>query len=442
MRVGRRAVDEQQLAAPRAAVGAEAHAVERDTQRRALAPVLGQHGADVRVVVLDGDRRHVPRRGEPRGEVRAVEVGVQVVRDGPRRHLQRGHQVLDREVERRAGRRVVEVADVLREEGLVAAGHAGRVLEPAAGGDDRRRGRARGAGVRGASRRGTDRRVPQPPRTRSARAGSPAACSRARGAGTAARPTTRCAPRCRRSGSTMSRSCTSSASAMPPSRASASSLSMTSGSPPGLALVITSTSGCGRGEPRGARRPAGGLVEEQVLQRRVRQHRAQPRETRRDARQRGIGAGGLRRQHDRPRGRLEQRALGGADVGQPGERRRVGDHHREGLGLARLARAQARHRVGVAGVAGEVKAAEALDRDDLAASEPRDGRGDRVDRVQRRAVGREQRQPRTAGGAGVRLGVKAAVVRRAVLGEARRALVERRHAGLRAVVRAGARVMV
>ncbi len=44
---------------------------------------------------------------------------------------------------------------------------------------------------------------------------------------------------------TMSRSCSSSASAMPESRASASSLPITRGSPPGLALVITSSSSCG-----------------------------------------------------------------------------------------------------------------------------------------------------------------------------------------------------
>jgi hypothetical protein len=43
---------------------------------------------------------------------------------------------------------------------------------------------------------------------------------------------------------TTSRSCTSSASAMPASRASASSFAMTSGSPRGLALVITSSRSC------------------------------------------------------------------------------------------------------------------------------------------------------------------------------------------------------
>ncbi|OIQ72279.1 hypothetical protein GALL_460950 [mine drainage metagenome] len=44
---------------------------------------------------------------------------------------------------------------------------------------------------------------------------------------------------------TMSRSCVRKASAMPERRAKASSLSRTSGSPPGLALVAISASGCG-----------------------------------------------------------------------------------------------------------------------------------------------------------------------------------------------------
>ena len=73
-----------------------------------------------------------------------------------------------------------------------------------------------------------------------------------------------------------------------------------------------------------------------------------------------------------------------------------------------LARAQARHRVGVAGVAREVKAAESLDRDDLAPLQTRERRGDRV-----AGVGRARRvaqfQPRAAHRARIGFGVEAAV---------------------------------
>ena len=56
---------------------------------------------------------------------------------------------------------------------------------------------------------------------------------------------------------TISRSCTRKASAMPASRSRASSLPMTSGSPPGLALVITSRSSFGSSsQPVPAGRPA------------------------------------------------------------------------------------------------------------------------------------------------------------------------------------------
>ncbi len=52
--------------------------------------------------------------------------------------LEHGAQVLDGFVERATGRRIVERADVLREERLVAARHADRVLEEGANGQHRR----------------------------------------------------------------------------------------------------------------------------------------------------------------------------------------------------------------------------------------------------------------------------------------------------------------
>ena len=65
---------------------------------------------------------------------------MKVVGDRLRREIEDLQQVIDRLLERFAGRRVVEVADVLRHERLVAARDAGRALEPAAGRNDRRAG--------------------------------------------------------------------------------------------------------------------------------------------------------------------------------------------------------------------------------------------------------------------------------------------------------------
>jgi hypothetical protein len=82
-----------------------------------------------------------------------------------------------------------------------------------------------------------------------------------------------------------------------------------------------------------------------------------------------------------------------------------------------------------------VKAAEALDRDDLAPAESRDDIGDRIAAAARAALRVQKREVRSARRAGIRLRVKAPIERRAVLGEALRALRERRHARHAAVVR-------
>ena len=65
----------QQLATPERAVGTEPHAVERERERGPAASVLDQAGGGVRVVVLDGEHA----RSEPRGELRADRVGVEIV---------------------------------------------------------------------------------------------------------------------------------------------------------------------------------------------------------------------------------------------------------------------------------------------------------------------------------------------------------------------------
>ena len=64
-----RAVDAQQLAAPRSPVGAEAHAVERQTEHGRRDPMLGDDRGDVRMMVLNAELRDSPvvARAAPRG---------------------------------------------------------------------------------------------------------------------------------------------------------------------------------------------------------------------------------------------------------------------------------------------------------------------------------------------------------------------------------------
>ena len=97
-------------------------------------------------------------------------------------------------------------------------------------------------------------------------------------------------------------------------------------------------------------------------------------------------------------------------------------HQRERLVLAVLARAQLGHRGLVVGPAGEVEAADALHRDDRPAEQRAGGRLERVARARVLDVEParvDEPHPRPAVGAGVRLGVEAAVRRVLVLARGR-----------------------
>jgi len=126
----------QQFAAPAALVGAHADAVEGEAEQRPRGAMLRRHRGDVGVVVLHGDGFQAAAAREVGGEACAVEIRVQVVGDQLRLDFQQLHHALRGLLQRAAGRRVVEVADVLGEEGLVAAREADRILEEAAGGED------------------------------------------------------------------------------------------------------------------------------------------------------------------------------------------------------------------------------------------------------------------------------------------------------------------
>ena len=135
--------------------------------------------------------------------------------------------------------------------------------------------------------------------------------------------------------------------------------------------------------------------EQQVVERRVREHQPEPRGAGRDGRRRAprprVGA----------RARSAARASAAASqlLARPGSASGsgVGGHDRERLVLAVLARAEPRDRLLVRRVAGEVVAAEPLDREDRAVPQQRDRLLER------------HREPRPADRAGDRLGVEAAV---------------------------------
>ena len=117
--------------------------------------------------------------------------------------------------------------------------------------------------------------------------------------------------------------------------------------------------------------------QEQVMQRRVGQHHAEVGRARGD-RGRHPRARAARGQHDGALGTGEQRRVGRAQLDELPGRPQGGGHQRERLVLAVLAGAQGRHGPLVGGDAGQVIAADPLDRDDRPGEERRGRRGQRV----------------------------------------------------------------
>jgi len=115
------AVDTQQLPAPRFPVEAQADAIERDSKHGTRDAMLRRHRGDVRMMVLHTDARDAVTLGQLRGVARAEEIRMQVVRNQLGLYFEDRGQMLDRLDMRGAGRRVVEIADVLRDERLVAS---------------------------------------------------------------------------------------------------------------------------------------------------------------------------------------------------------------------------------------------------------------------------------------------------------------------------------
>ena len=168
---------------------------------------------------------------------------------------------------------------------------------------------------------------------------------------------------------------------------------------------------------------------QEVVERRVGQEDPQPviagRDGRREAR---LPAAARHQQDDRPLRPGQEDPLGGPHEGEPLHGRDVGDHHCERLGPAPLPVAEPLHRGLVGGVAGEVIATQALDRDDPPCEEIDDGGGQGRVFVGdgRGRGGGPVGELRPAGRAGHRLGVEAPVRRVGVLRGAGRAERETR----------------
>ena len=175
-------------------------------------------------------------------------------------------------------------------------------------------------------------------------------------------------------------------------------------------------------------------AQQQVVERRGRQHHAEVRIARRHLR-RHRRRRPARQQHDRrlDRGELLRRQV--RDLAQLAGLVEVAHHQGERLPEPELALAQARDRGAVARIAHEVEAAQALDRHDASVRQrPRRAGERRVAARERGALRVPERQARPAGRAGDGLRVEAAVARVLVLGPAGRAQDEAAHGRVRAVV--------
>jgi len=174
-----------------------------------------------------------------------------------------------------------------------------------------------------------------------------------------------------------------------------------------------------------------------VVQGGVGQHRAEHGVVRGDVR-RDIRLRSRVEQDDRRADGGQQRGFVGVNHAAAAHRLQRFQHHGEGLVRAGFARAQAAHSLRAGGVAGQVVAAQPLDRHDVPGPQQRRRAGDVVLAAREPIGGRvcrgDQAQARPADRAGVRLGVKAAVQRVVVFRLAGRAHGEGAHGGHRPVV--------
>jgi hypothetical protein len=120
-----RALEDEQFPTPRFATRTQAEAVQREARQGSSVPILSGERREVRVMVLYTDQRQADGLREPRTR----EVGVEVMRNDDRRHLEGLPQVVDGLSQETARRDVLDVADVLADERLLTAGEAHGVLQ-------------------------------------------------------------------------------------------------------------------------------------------------------------------------------------------------------------------------------------------------------------------------------------------------------------------------
>ena len=129
----------QKLAAPNGAVGAVSRAVEGHPDGIASQAVFGHAGSDVGVMVLHADHGQAL---QPQRVFGAEIARVQVVRDGSRRHAKQLFQIGQRLFEEPQGFVILQVANVLAQDGVASLGEAEGVFQLAAAGQQLGRGAA------------------------------------------------------------------------------------------------------------------------------------------------------------------------------------------------------------------------------------------------------------------------------------------------------------
>ena len=181
-----------------------------------------------------------------------------------------------------------------------------------------------------------------------------------------------------------------------------------------------------------------------MLQRQRGEHEANEVVARCHARRQAAAVSPLGHQHDRPRGAFEQETLLLGHASAPPGHIQIGHHYRQRLGDPLLPLPQPAHG-GVAGrITHKMKSTEALHGEHVARTEPPAGRLDRgiaaaaaIGPCDRDAAGimhRRKPHARPAGGAGIRLGMEAAVGGVGVFRGAGRAHRKRRHRRSRPIV--------
>ena len=248
------------------------------------APVLGEDGGDVGVVVLHRNGRNAELLGVPRRQ----EVRMEIVRDGDRLDLEDGPEADDGLFEEAVRLRIIHVADVLREVGAISARETDGVLQVCAGAENARN------FVREVDAIG-DVPTATPDQERHA-------CDDARNGIVAARD---------------DRAIVTDDDVANPGK-----------TPLGLCVVDGEglASRVGRGhherealrlfEPGDARWAPGALVKEKVVQGRGRQHHAEPAEVGSYVHREGLLVAEAACEHDRPAGRKEKRGLFVAQLDQ------------------------------------------------------------------------------------------------------------------------------